>query len=99
MIQHLEFIWPTVLSYGTFPEVGRGCRVQVITLGLSVAEGKRGCRPVNFKALRVKKGRATEHKHILHNVELDPWGCHTYHVTAVNCGCVRMSGGLSVYAV
>lgn len=51
------------------------------------------------KLQRVKRGRATEHRHILHNVELDPWGCHTHHVTAVNYICVCMWAGLRVYAV
>lgn len=51
-------------------------------------EGLRGCRPTNFKALWGERGRATKHRHILHNVELDLWRCHTNHVTAVNFVCV-----------
>lgn len=66
----------------------RGCR----SLCSRVEEGA-AAMPVNFKALWVKRGEG--HRRILHDVELDPWGCPTHthrdHVTAVKCVCVRES--------
>lgn len=82
-----------------FPSGDDGwCRVQIIPHGHSAEEGKRGCRPVNFKDLWVMRGRATEHRHTCWTWPLGWPHTHTPCDCCVSV-CVRMWAGLRAYVV